>query len=438
MTSNPASTESVEIVVSYKDTPSILIIDLGVHGKIAVTMKEWIQLIETLPGIKDPSQRALLSLPGRLREICLRMRLAGVVKYDAKNLHWRIDNTMLKIHRFPPLAPTTPPAKTTPAPTTTPVKPAKKKAETPPPSSDVLTKETLESDMLAKEILEHVIEKYGEGKPTKPFKYAGGDWFIKDELLDLLAKSKCKTLVEVFGGSGVVSMYAPRDVFKNIIYNDKDSLLTNFFTVLKDKTDELVKKLALIPFSREIFYKYSEMIETGEIHKLDPVEKAVATFYVLRASMWGMGDGFAVEVSRSYATELKRQVALLPEYAKMWADVTIENRDFRDIIKIYDREYTVFYCDPPHLSVGNVNREHYYRLGFTEKDMKDLLNMLSNAKGKFVLKLPKDHLEIKFINDWVDENKYNVKEVEIKHSMIKVIGEKRPKFTLVLIHNYKA
>jgi len=420
VTNNPANTEDVEIVVSYRDTPSILIIDLGKLGKIAVTRKEWIQLIETLPRIKDPTQKALLTLPKGLREICLRMRLAGIIKYDARNLHWRIDNTKLKIYRFLPY--TSPPTKTThPTPITKPIE------ETP-----------LTSETLAKEILEHVVEKYGAGKPTKPFKYVGGDWQIKDELLDLLVKSKCKTLVEVFGGSGVVSMYAPRDVFKIIVYNDKDSLLTNFFMVLKDRADELVKKLALIPFSREIFEKYIKMIETGEIHKLDPVEKAVATFYITRASMWGMGDSFAIDVSKSTAVEIKRQIALLPEYAKMWADITIENRDFRDILKIYDREYTVFYCDPPHLSVGDVKRDHYYRLGFTEKDMKDLLDMLSNIKGKFVLKLPEDHLEIKFIKKWIEENKYNVREVEIKHSMLKVIGEKRPLFTVVLIYNYNA
>jgi DNA adenine methylase len=422
VTSDSANTESVEIVVSYRNTPRILIIDLGELGKIAITRKEWIQLIETLTRIKDPTQKALLTLPRGLREICLKMRLAGIIKYDVKNLHWKIDDTKLKIHSLLPHTPTQPPAKTTPTPITKPIE----------------EKTTLTSETLAKEILKHVVEKHGVGRPTKPLRYAGGDWYIKDKLLDLLAKSKCKTLVEVFGGSGIVSMYAPRDVFKNIIYNDKDSLLTNFFMVLKDRADELVKKLALMPVSRELFYKYTKMIETGEIHKLDPVEKAAIMFYVLRTSMWGTGDSFAVEVSRSTAVEVKRHAALIPEYAKMWADVTIENRDFRDIIKIYDREYTVFYCDPPHLSVGDVNRDHYYRLGFTEKDMKDLLDMLSNIKGKFVLKLPEDHLEIKFIKDWIDKNKYNVKEVEIKHSMIKAIGEKRPKFTLVLIYNYKA
>ena len=407
MTSNPANTEDVEIVVSYRDTPSILIIDLGKLGKIAVTRKEWIQLIETLPRIKDPTQKALLTLPKGLREICLRMRLAGIIKYDARNLHWRIDNTKLKIYRFLPY--TSPPTKTThPTPITKPIE------ETP-----------LTSETLAKEILEHVVEKYGAGKPTKPFKYVGGDWQIKDELLDLLVKSKCKTLVEVFGGSGVVSMYAPRDVFKNIIYNDKDSLLTNFFMVLKDRADELVKKLALIPFSREIFEKYTKMLETGEIHKLDPVEKAVATFYITRASMWGVDDSFAIDVSR-----------FIPEYAKMWADVTIENMDFRDLIKKYDRENTVFYCDPPFLSTSDIKRDNYYRFAFTDKDMKDLLNTLSGIRGKFTLKLPEDHLEIRYIREWIEKNSYNVKTVKHFKSMVKVIGKKRPVYKTILVSNF--
>jgi hypothetical protein len=127
------------------------------------------------------------------------MRLAGVVKYDARNLHWKIDNTKLKIYRFLPYT-SPPPAKTThPTPITKPIE----EKTTP-----------LTSETLAKEILEHVVEKHGMGKPTKPFRYVGGDWQIKDELLDLLAKSKCKTLVEVFGGSGIVSMYAPEKYSK--------------------------------------------------------------------------------------------------------------------------------------------------------------------------------------------------------------------------------
>jgi DNA adenine methylase len=290
----------------------------------------------------------------------------------------------------------------------------------------------LDLDELADEILADA----GEGKVTKPLQYPGGDWRIKDEIIPLLVKSGATTLVEVFGGSGVITMYAPRNVFKLIVYNDKDDLITNFFTVLKERPQELARRIALIPLSRTVFNKYLEMYRSGEINRLDPVERAAAIFFLNRASMWGGKETFGVVVSRPFAREIKRQASLLTEYAKMWADVTIENRDFRDIIKLYDREYTVFYCDPPFLSYGSKDRERYYRFSFTKDDMKDLLQLLSSIKGKFVLKLPYDHLEIDFIKEWA--SRYRIKEVEHTFHFQKVIGGQRSKFKTVLIYNYEA
>jgi DNA adenine methylase len=287
-------------------------------------------------------------------------------------------------------------------------------------------------DKLADEILASA----GEGKPTKPLRYPGGDWRIKDEILALLVKSGATTLVEVFGGSGVISMYAPRNVFKLVVYNDKDDLITNFFMVLKERPEELAKRIALIPLSRTVFNKYLEMYSSGEINRLDPVERAAAIFFLNRASMWGAIEAFGVEASRSYAREIKRQTSLLTEYAKMWADVTIENKDFRDIIKIYDRVHTVFYCDPPFLSYKSKDRDKYYRFSFTENDMKDLPRLLSSIKGKFVLKLPYDHLEIDFIKEWA--SRYRIKEVEHTLHFQKVVGGQRSKFKTILIYNYEA
>jgi DNA adenine methylase len=242
--------------------------------------------------------------------------------------------------------------------------------------------------------------------------------------------------VEVFGGSGVITMYAPRNVFKQIVYNDKDDLITNFFMVLKERPEELAKRIALIPLSRTAFNKYLEMYRSGEINRLDPVERAAAMFFLYRASMWGSGKSFGVEVSRSFARGTRRQASLLTEYAKRWADVTIENKDFRDIIKTYDREHVVFYCDPPFLSYKSKDRERYYRFSFTEDDMKDLLQLLSSIKGKFVLKLPYDHLEMNFIKEWA--SRYRIKEVEHAFSFQKVVGGQRSKFKTVLIYNYEA
>jgi DNA adenine methylase len=303
-------------------------------------------------------------------------------------------------------------------------------------ASTTMAEEAVEEIIDVDELAEEILSSVGEGKPTKPLPYPGGDWFIKDEIISLLVKSGCKTLVEVFGRSGVISMYAPRDVFKAIIYNDKDELLTNFFMVLKERPQELAKRIALTPPSRAVFNKYLEMYRSGEIHKLDPVEKAVALFYIIRASMMRLRGGFMVETDRSLAKEIRKQASLLVEYAKMWADVTIENKDFRDIIKTYDREYVVFYCDPPFLSYKGKDRERYYRFAFTEDDMRDLLNLLSNIRGKFVLKLPYDHLEIDFIREWV--SKYRVKEIEHPLRQYKSVGKERPRFKIILVYNYEA
>ncbi len=86
------------------------------------------------------------------------------------------------------------------------------------------------------------------------------------------------------------------------------------------------------------------------------------------------------------------------------------------------------------MEVGGKGREHYYRFGFTEQDMRDLLGLLDSIKGKFVLKLSSDNLEYDFIKRWVD--RYKVERVEHALSMRKIAGGTRPKFITLLIHNF--
>jgi len=109
---------------------------------------------------------------------------------------------------------------------------------------------------IANEIAKYIEYTYGKGEVTKPLRFPGGDWYIKDEILELITKSNCNRLVEVFGGSGVISMYAPRNLFKQIIYNDKDELIFNFFKVLQEKPKELFVNLLLTPISKSLFEKY--------------------------------------------------------------------------------------------------------------------------------------------------------------------------------------
>lgn len=60
--------------------------------------------------------------------------------------------------------------------------------------------------------------------------------------------------------------------------------------------------------------------------------------------------------------------------------VVIENVDFERLIKTYDRESALFYCDPPYYDA-----EKYYPDKFQSEDHARLRDALSRIKGKFIL-----------------------------------------------------
>ena len=273
-------------------------------------------------------------------------------------------------------------------------------------------------------------------KATKPITYPGGDWYIKDDIIDILVKSNCRTLVEVFGGSGVITMYSPNEVFKVKIYNDIDKELVNFFKVLKENPFELQKVLSVLPFSRAL---REELINKNP-EELSDVERAAIYFYKSETMFKGPtqyvdSPTFKVVKSRPYARTLSFKVADLILYSKMWKDVTIENQDFRNLIKSYDAEFVVFYCDPPFLIPG---KKGYYKFSFKESDMKELLDLLSSIKGKFVLKLNIDQVKhYEFIKEFALKYKNKVIEHALTMSKVKS-GQERKKQYTVLIFNYEA
>jgi DNA adenine methylase len=292
-------------------------------------------------------------------------------------------------------------------------------------------------DVIADELIEYVREELGQTKTGKIIEYIGGDWFIKDEIIQLLVRSKCATLVEVFGGSGTISAYAPREVFKIIVYNDKDDLVYNFFKVLREKPHELMRELILMPFSRRLHYELWDTVRNGKYRDMSDIEKAVLFFSLNAMGFDGMiGKGFKVskDAGRPKSRAYLRKVASLADMAKKWLDVVLENRDFREIIPLYDSLNTVFYCDPPYLSVSQAQRKDYYRLGFTHSDMKALLNLLAQVKGKFVLKLPDDHIGISYIREFATRHK--IKIIEHQKASQNVSGKAREKQKTVLIYNF--
>ncbi len=138
--------------------------------------------------------------------------------------------------------------------------------------------------------------------------------------------------------------------------------------------------------------------------------------------------GFAINPNKNEARTFKKKAMGILDFTKNWKDITIENLDFRKVIQLYDSEKTVFYLDPPYPD----RSEDYYGITFTVNDLRDMAKMLTQIKGKFLLKV--DDKTFDFIKDILGN--YKIEKLEKKRMMERKKNEKRETWTLVLVSNY--
>ena len=97
----------------------------------------------------------------------------------------------------------------------------------------------------------HSVEIFPRHKRKKiAFGWYGGKFSHLDWLLPLLPESH--HYCEPFAGSAAVLLNRKPSPVET--YNDVDGEVSHFFKILRDKSDELIRRIALTPFSREEYY----------------------------------------------------------------------------------------------------------------------------------------------------------------------------------------
>lgn len=89
------------------------------------------------------------------------------------------------------------------------------------------------------------------------------------------------------------------------------------------------------------------------------------------------------------------------EISERLKNVLIENRDFENLIKVYDSGASFFYLDPPYYGT-----ENYYKnqsQGFVKEDHERLRKCLGNLKGKFLLSYNNDDYIKELYKDYIIE-----------------------------------
>ena len=222
-------------------------------------------------------------------------------------------------------------------------------------------------------------------------------------LIRRLAPPWYPRFIDVFGGSGTVTLGRPLRKGCLEIYNDYNSNLTNLFCCVKNRTMALLKELGFLPLnSRDDFnvlYKFfskdeftddylEEELELTQIYLEPPqraairklmlersprgdVRRAADYFKLIRYSFSGGGKSFA-----GRSCDLRRFFYLIWECSRRLASVVIENKDFEGLIRQYDRKNAFFYCDPPYFEA-----EDCYAVEFPKEDHQRLHDVLLTCQG---------------------------------------------------------
>ena len=147
----------------------------------------------------------------------------------------------------------------------------------------------------------------------------------------------------------------------------------NLFRCIRFHREELQREISGYINSREIFDDIKAQIN---MRGFTDIQRAAMFYVQVKISYGADGRTYGCnkkDISPSYLTEIEKRL-------KSGAGVTIEHKDFENLIKVYDRSNALFYCDPPYHK-----SEKYYDAEFTSSDHERLKACLSNIKGRFVL-----------------------------------------------------
>lgn len=204
--------------------------------------------------------------------------------------------------------------------------------------------------------------------------WIGGKSHLKNHIIPLIPDT-CDRYVEVCGGAGWILFGKEKKKGQMEVLNDIDGDLINLYKQIKYNCTALQEEVDWLQ-SRELFKIYRYEIENSI--KLSDIQRAARYLYLIKCSFGCNCNSFATSTKSIYNI-----AELLPLYKERLQDVIIENRDFENLIKTYDRPKAVFYIDPPYISTEKYYNKKY--CNFTIDDHKRLNSVLKGIKGYFIL-----------------------------------------------------
>jgi DNA adenine methylase len=216
-----------------------------------------------------------------------------------------------------------------------------------------------------------------------PFTFFGGKTALAERIVAMLPPHE--HYVEPFAGSLSVLLAKPRARMETV--NDLDGDLMNFWRMLRDRTDDLLRVAALTPHSRA---EHQASLLPAE----DDLERARRTWIRLTQ---GRGGHTIRRTSWRFYQDPKGSHSSMPEYidaylervcpvARRLRGVSLECKPAADLIREYGRHReTLIYADPPYLGSLRTLGNNYAVEMRGDDEHRELLEALLGCKGAVVL-----------------------------------------------------
>lgn len=238
-----------------------------------------------------------------------------------------------------------------------------------------------------------------------PLTYYGGKQQLVKTILALTPPHHT-IYTEPFIGGGAV-FFAKEPVQVEII-NDTNKNLINFYQVCKYQFDKLQPLIMNSLHSRELYRQSRVILDNPDM--FDSVRRAWAVWIMSNTafgSKWYAGFGY--DKSGCTTKKIVNKIALFTDQiCTRLQHVQIECCDALRIITSRDTPETFFYLDPPY---PDTNQGHYN--GYSAGDFKELLEVISHIKGKFLL----SSFRHPVLREYTEQNGWHILEFKMNKSI---------------------
>lgn len=258
-----------------------------------------------------------------------------------------------------------------------------------------------------------ILWQEGTQRKLAPLSYPGGKGRMAAKIIPLLPPHT--VYVEPFCGAASVFWRKGLPVTTNSqnyreVLNDLDENIANFFKILRDNPEELIRRLVFTPYARSSHADARERIGAD----VCDVQKAV-DYFVLSQQSFGSRYNSSFGVRKkgdNGSVTWCNKVDRLYQYVERLRRTVVESTCALKCISRWDSPQTFFYVDPPY----PFETQHYNTSTYTQDDFAALVDLLSKCKGSVVLScMP---------NDAVPDSWHSV-DIVSSRSIKKQIGTKR-------------